>query len=156
MGESSPASNHLPQVAITVAYLVEHREQLRQIVVGVVCGDAVRACHLRAAAEGVVREASLQLVGVAGTLSKVTTLSLWVAPKPAPEIVNEDPTKPEEVEIPVIASASITLNVTPVLENPLTVTVTGPVVAFRGTFTEILVSLQRKTCAETPLNWTEP
>src|SRR5580700_8081531 len=42
-----------------------------------------------------VIEVSLQLVTVAGTVSNVAVLLLWVAPNPAPLIVTVEPTIPE-------------------------------------------------------------
>ena len=84
---------------------------------------------------------SLQLLTVAATPSKVTMLSLWLDPKPAPEIVTLEPTVPADGAMPVIERASITEKETPVLGNPPTVTVTGPLVAFKGTTAVMLVSL---------------
>src|SRR5271155_1704732 len=94
---------------------------------------------------------SLQLLTVAATPSNVTTLSLWLGPNPAPAIVTVEPMEPADGDMPVIESASITVNETPGPGKPLTVTFTGPFVAFVGTFTEMLVSLQRRACATTPL-----
>ena len=47
-----------------------------------------------------------------------------------------------------------TVNVTPLLACPDTVTTTGPVVAFAGAGTTMLVSLQLVGLAVTPLNVT--
>ena len=61
VGLRRPVSSRINRVCCAVnstcAHLVQHRKQLRQIVVGVICGYAVRARHLGAAAQSVVAEA---------------------------------------------------------------------------------------------------
>src|SRR5207253_9763358 len=56
--------------------------------------------------------------------------------------------------MPVTESASSTVSDTPLLVMPASVTLTGPLVAFAGTVTATLVSLQELTNAVTALNWT--
>src|SRR5271166_2564746 len=56
--------------------------------------------------------------------------------------------------MPVTESASITVNVTPLLVIPSSVSVTGPLVAFVGTVTVTAVSLHVLTFAVVPLNLT--
>jgi hypothetical protein len=89
-------------------------------------------------------------------------LLLCVEPKPAPVIVTELPIGPDAGEMPVIVADSITLNCTPLLVTPPTVTVTGPLVALFGTATVTLVLLQEEALAASPLKkiwlllWLEP
>jgi hypothetical protein len=74
-----------------------------------------------------------------------TPLNLTVpcgTPKFVPVIVTELPTAPEFGEIPLIVGAGFTVNVTPALVWPPTVTVTGPVTAPVGTGAVMLVELQ--------------
>src|SRR5207253_9070458 len=56
--------------------------------------------------------------------------------------------------MPVTESASSTVNDTRQLVMPSSVTLTGPLVAFAGTVTATLVSLQELSNALTALNWT--
>ena len=56
-----------------------------------------------------------------------------MAPKPVPVIVIEALTGPELADNEVICG--VTVNVTPLLDTPPTVTTTFPVVAGAGTFT---------------------
>src|SRR6267143_6493863 len=76
---------------------------------------------------------SLQLLTVSGWPYTSAMLLLCAAPKPAPLIVNVAPTGPAAGEKPVTESASITVNCWLLLVTPLTVTVTGPLVAVFGT-----------------------
>ena len=100
-----------------------------------------------------VIEVSLQPVGVAPVPLKVTELVPWDAPKPVPVITTVVPSGPETRLNPAITG--LTLNVTPLLAVPSTVTTTGPVVAFAGTVTVIEVSLQSVGVASAPLKVTE-
>jgi hypothetical protein len=79
---------------------------------------------------------------------------LCVEPNPAPEIVTVVPTGPLLGETPVTESGSRTVNCTPLLVTPSSVTVTGPLVAPDGTTRVTLVSLQALALATKPLNWT--
>jgi hypothetical protein len=69
-----------------------------------------------------------------------------------PVIVTESPTAPEVGERLFIFG--VTVNVTPLLACPLTVTTTGPDVALAGTGTTMLVALQLVGVAAVPLNVT--
>ena len=99
-----------------------------------------------------VMEVSLQLVGVAAVPLKVTVLVPRVAPKPVPLIVTEVPSGPEAGLKPLMPS--VTVNATPALASPSTVTTTLPVVAPAGTVTVIEVSAQLLAVAEVPLKVT--
>src|SRR5207245_9855954 len=103
---------------------------------------------------GATIEVALQLVGVALVPLKVTVLEPCVAPKFAPEIVTEVPTAPEVGDKFVIEGGGITVNETPLLARPFTVTTTLPVVAPLGTGATIEVALQLVGVAATPLNLT--
>ena len=73
---------------------------------------------------------ALQLVGVATVPPKVTVLLPCDAPKSVPVIVTEVPAKPEVGLIPVILGPGlVTVNVTPLVAIPPTVTMTLPVFA---------------------------
>jgi hypothetical protein len=114
-------------------------------------------------------EVLLQLViDVAGTPLNVTVLwystplMYWISlePKFVPVIVTEVPMAPEVGDrLPIVGT---TVNVTPLLVCPPTVTTTFPVVAAAGTSATIEVLLQLVTAADTPLNitvlapWAEP
>src|ERR1700694_2539829 len=56
--------------------------------------------------------------------------------------------------MPVIESVELTVNCTPLLVTPSTVTVTGPLVAFDGTWAVTLVLLQEVTLCTIPMNLT--
>ena len=60
----------------------------------------------------------------------------------APVIVTVVPTAPNVGESWVILGAAATVNVTPLLAKPATVTMTGPFVAPFGTVVAMLVALQ--------------
>jgi hypothetical protein len=92
------------------------------------------------------------LVGSTAIPLKVTVLEPCVAPKFVPLIVTEVPTAPEVTDRPVMVGGSV--NVTPLLARPATVTTTGPVVAPVGTGTTIEVAPQLVGVAATPLNVT--
>ena len=87
-----------------------------------------------------VIEVSLQVVGVAEVPLKVTVLVPWVAPKLVPVIATDAPSGPAIGPNPLIPG--VTVNVTPSLASPSTVTTTSPVAAPAGTATVIEVSLQ--------------
>ena len=94
------------------------------------------------AGTGATIDVALQLVGVAATPLKVTVLVPWLAPKFAPVIVTEIPTAPDVGERLLIEGGGITVNETPLLACPFTVTITLPVVAPPGTDTTIELVLQ--------------
>ncbi len=99
---------------------------------------------------------ALQLVGVAAVPLNVTVLVPCVAPKFAPVIVTEVPTGPEVgLRVVILGPGEVTVNATPLLANPPTVTTTLPVVAPFGTDTTMLESLQLVAGpAAVPLNVT--
>ncbi|SRR6266436_2604499 len=108
------------------------------------------------AAEGVgdvaVIEVSDQLFGVTVMPLNVIVLEPCDAPNVVPLIVMRVPRGPLVGDMPVILG--MTVNVTPLLEVPDTVTTTDPVVAPAGTGVTMLVSLQLEGTAVTPLNLT--
>src|SRR5215471_15726391 len=93
----------------------------------------------------------LQLVVAAVTPLNVTVPE---APKFVPVMVTAVPTAPEFGFRLVMFGA--TVNVTPLLATPFTVTTTLPEVALFGTEVEMLVELQLVVVAVTPLNVTVP
>jgi len=93
-----------------------------------------------------------QLVGVAAPPLNVTVLVPCVAPKVVPVIVTDVPTGPLVGDSVVILGA--TVNVTPLLASPPTMTTTLPVVAPAGTGTTMLVADQLVGVAAVPLNVT--
>ena len=95
---------------------------------------------------------ALQLVGVAVVPLKVTVLDPCVAPNVVPDIVTDVPTDPDVGETLLIFG--VTVKVTPLLAWPPTVTTTGPAVAFAGTGTVMLVTLQLVGVAIVPLKVT--
>jgi hypothetical protein len=97
---------------------------------------------------------ALQLVGVAEVPLKVTVLVPWVAPKFAPAIVTEVPASPNAGDSPKMPGTWTTVNVTPLLAAPATVTTTLPDVAPVGTCAMMLVALQLNACAGAPLSIT--
>ena len=79
----------------------------------------------------------------------------WVVPKFVPVIVTEAPTAPEVGDRLVTVGVAKTVNEVPLLDVPLTVTTTLPVVAPVGTTATIDVLLQLVIeVAEVPLNFT--
>jgi len=99
---------------------------------------------------------ALQLVGVAVVPLNVTVLGPCDALKFVPAIVTEVPTAPE-VGLKLVmlgAEAVVTVNDTPLLTTPPTVTTTLPVVAPVGTGATMLVALQLVGVAVVPLNVT--
>src|SRR5207245_9606380 len=85
---------------------------------------------------------ALQLVGAATVPLNVTVLVPWVAPKFAPVIVTDVPTGPLGGARLVIPGVVNTVNATPLLALPPTVTTTLPVVAAAGTGTTMLAADQ--------------
>jgi hypothetical protein len=81
-------------------------------------------------------------------------LLLCVDPKPTPVIVTVAPAGPVLGEMPVTDSDWRTVNCTPLLTTPASVTLTGPLVAEDGTEAVMLVSLQDGEAAATPLKET--
>src|SRR5204862_749908 len=101
-----------------------------------------------------VRLVALQLLGVASVPLNATVLVPWVAPKFAPVIVTAVPTGPDVGLSVAIEGGTVTVNGTPLLARPSTVTTTLPVVAPGGTATVRLVALQLVGVASVPLNAT--
>jgi hypothetical protein len=99
---------------------------------------------------------ALQLVGVAAVPLKVTVLVPCVAPKFVPVIVTGVATGPElGLRLVMVGPpATVTVNVTPLLAKPPTVTTTLPVVAPAGTGAVMLVALQLVGVAAVPLKVT--
>jgi hypothetical protein len=99
---------------------------------------------------------ALQLVGVAAVPLNFTVLVPCVAPKFAPLMVTEVPTRPEAGFKLVMLGAGgvVTVKLTPLLITPPTVTTTLPVVAPVGTGTTMLVPLQLVGDAVVPLKLT--
>ena len=95
---------------------------------------------------------ALQFVGVAGVRLKVTVLVPCVAPKFVPVMVTEVPTRAALGLMFVMLGGGRTVNATPLLARPLTLTTTFPVVAPVGTGTTMLVLLQLVGVADVPLN----
>jgi hypothetical protein len=101
-----------------------------------------------------VIELELQLVPVAAVPSKLTALVPCVEPKFVPAIVTDVPTAPDVGDTLVMLGVGRTVNDTPALETPLTVTTTFPVIAPLGTGATMLVALQLFGVAVVPLNVT--
>jgi hypothetical protein len=97
---------------------------------------------------------ALQLVTVAATPLNVTVLVPCAAPKFVPVIVTWVPTGPELGFRLVIDASGKTTKLNPLLEWPLALTTTLPVVAPEGTFAEMLVMLQLLVDATVPLKLT--
>jgi hypothetical protein len=97
----------------------------------------------------------LQLVGVAEVPLNATVLDAWLAPKFVPVIVTEVATAPDVgLRLVMVGALALTVNVTPLLAAPPTVTTTLPVVAALGTLTTIAVAVQPVGVAAVPLNVT--
>ena len=100
---------------------------------------------------------SPHVVGVAVVPLKVTALVPWVEPKFAPLIVTDVAIGPKLGDRPLIVGASV--NVTPLLAFPPTVTTTGPVMTAKpggaaGTGTTMLLAPQVVGVAVVPLKVT--
>jgi len=94
------------------------------------------------------------VIEVAGVPLNVMVLVPWVDPKLKPFTVTEVPTLPEGGLMLVMPGPEPTTKMTPLLDSPPTVTITGPVVAPLGTGTAMLVPLQVVGIATVPLNVT--
>src|SRR6266581_4434773 len=105
-----------------------------------------------AAGTGTTMLVADQLVGVAVVPLNVTVLVPCVAPNVVPVIVTDVPTAPLVGARVVIFG--VTVNATPLLAMPPTVTTTLPVVAAAGTGTTMLVADQLVGVAVVPLNVT--
>src|SRR5262249_39311218 len=103
---------------------------------------------------GTVMLVALQLVGVAVVPLKVTVPG--VVPKFEPLIVTAVPTGADVGLSVAIAGGTVTVNETPLLARPPTVTTTGPLVAPLGTGAVMLVALQLVGVAVVPLKVTVP
>lgn len=77
-----------------------------------------------------------------------------VDPKFVPVIVTDDPTAPDVGDKLVMLGVPSTVNDSPLLDTPPTVTTTAPVVAPEGTGVMMLVVLQLVGAAVVPLNVT--
>src|SRR5947209_1464667 len=95
-----------------------------------------------------------QVVGVAVVPLNLTVLVPCVAPKLVPVIVIEAPTEPLVGASDVMLGVGNTVNPTPLLATPPTVTTTLPVVAPAGTGTMMLVPDQLVGVPAMPLNVT--
>src|SRR5438445_8225287 len=95
-----------------------------------------------------------QLVGVAVVPLNFTVLVPCVAPKLVPVIVIEAPTAPLVGASDVMLGVGNTVNPTPLLATPPTVTTTLPVVAPAGTGTTMLVADQLVGVPTMPLKVT--
>src|SRR5712671_8220323 len=95
-----------------------------------------------------------QVVGVAVVPLNVTVLVPLVAPKLVPAIVTAVAAGPLVGERLVMVGGTVTVNETPLLASPPTVTTTLPVVAPAGTGTTMLVADQLVAVAAVPLNVT--
>jgi hypothetical protein len=84
----------------------------------------------------------------------VTVLAPWLAPKLLPAIVTDAPTAPELGDKLLMLGTTSTVNGTPALATPLTVTTTLPVVAPAGTAATIELALQLVGTALVVLNVT--
>jgi hypothetical protein len=98
-----------------------------------------------------------QLDVVAVLPLKLTVLVPVLLPKPLPLIVTDVPIRARVGDSDVIFGATAgaaTVNVTPLLATPPTVTITAPVVAAVGTLATMLVAVQLVGVAVVPLNLT--
>src|SRR5438876_7107107 len=114
------------------------------------------------AGTGATIEVALQLAGVATVPLTLTALVPWVEPKLPPAMVTDAPTAPELGDKLLMLVTARTVNDTPALATPLTVTTTLPVVAPAGTGATIEVALQLVGLATVALKetalapWVEP
>lgn len=97
---------------------------------------------------------AVQLVGDAKVPLNVMVLLPWLGPKFVPVIVTLAFTGPEVGFRLVMLGVGMTVNVTPLLATPDTVTTSGPVVAPAGTGTTMLEAVQLVGVAVVPLNLT--
>jgi hypothetical protein len=103
---------------------------------------------------GTCIEVLLHAVGVAVVLSNTTVLVPWVAPKFVPVIVATAPTGPELGLRLVMLGVGRTVKLTPLLDTPLTVTTTVPLVAPAGTGTFMEALAHMVGVPAVPLNVT--
>jgi len=104
---------------------------------------------------GTTMTVALQFVGVPAVPLNVTVLDPCVPPKFVPVIVTDVPTGPDVTfRLPMLGAGDVTVNVTPLLATPPTVTTTLPVVAPLGTGTTMTVALQFVGVPAVPLNVT--
>jgi len=97
----------------------------------------------------------LQLVGVPAVPLNFTVLVPCVAPKFVPVIVTGVPTCPlVTLRLVIFGAGVVTVNATPLLAVPPTVTTTLPVVAPDGTSTTMLVAVQLVGAPAVPLKLT--
>src|SRR5438445_677768 len=106
------------------------------------------------AGTGTTRLVADQLVGVAVVPLNFTVLVPCVAPKLVPVIVIEAPTAPLVGASDVMLGVGNTVNASPLLATPPTVTTTLPVVAPAGTGTTMLVADHDVGVPVVPLNVT--
>jgi hypothetical protein len=99
---------------------------------------------------------ALQLVGLAAVPLNVIVLLPCVDPKLVPVIVTNVPAVPDVGDKLVMPGVCDTVNNTPLLDVPFTVTTTFPDVASVGTVATIDVALQLVTVAVVPLKVTDP
>jgi hypothetical protein len=98
---------------------------------------------------------ALQLVGDAAVPLKLTVLVPCVAPRFAPVIVTAVPTTPDRgFRLVMLGAGVVTVNATPLLATPPTVTTTFPVDAPAGTVATMLVALQLVAVAAVAPNFT--
>ena len=95
-----------------------------------------------------------QLDGTVDALLIVTELVLCDDPKFDPLIVSNVPAGPDVGDKVVMVGVPVTVNFTPVLGCPNTVTITLPVVVPAGTFTSIALADHNVGTALVPLNVT--
>jgi hypothetical protein len=104
---------------------------------------------------GTTMLAALQVVGVANVPLKLTVLVPCVVPKFVPVMVTDVPTGPEVgFRLVIVGDEPVTVNATPLLATPPTITTTLPVVAPFGTGTTMLAALQVVGVANVPLKLT--
>lgn len=108
---------------------------------------------LAPAGTGTVIVVAVQVLGIAVVPLNFTVLVPGLAPKFPPLIVTKMPTGPCGGVILVMMGAVVTVNVTPLLGTPFTVTTTGPVVAPVGAKARIWLALQLVGVAFVPLNF---
>ena len=107
------------------------------------------------AGTGTTMLVALHVVGVARAVERDRARALRRA-ELVPVIVTAAPTGPDAGSRQVMLGGTVTVNVTPLLARPPTVTTTFPVVAPAGTGTTMLVSLHAVGVAAVPLNVTVP
>lgn len=105
---------------------------------------------------GTTMETAFQLAGVAKAPLNVTVLEPCATPKLVPLIVTDVPATPDVGDRLVMVGVGRTVNATPLLAAPFTVTTTLPEVAPAGTGTTIVVPFQLLGLAVVPLNVTVP